>query len=232
MAKEWVLNIAFNRWQLNRPQYVGRVAEAIRACAPKSLEEWERYYFSEVPQKHVPDHWQMLGSTMMEHLEEVGRRLYAKISEQLRAEVDTITEEDCIEYVRDVVIRRTYEGYLTEKRTVYEQLEQTLGVKLHPAPDEWDRRYNVDFFIPVANRFIGIQIKPVTYSQTPELHRWQEWMRQSHQRFEAEQGGKVFIVFSVTEKGGRKHILNEDVIDQIRDELRRQKFNDQTSPHP
>jgi hypothetical protein len=34
MAKEWVLNIAFNRWQLNRPRYVGRVAEAIRACAP------------------------------------------------------------------------------------------------------------------------------------------------------------------------------------------------------
>ena len=232
MAKEWVLNFAFNRWQLNRPRYVGRVAEAIRACAPKSFEDWEQYYYSQVPEKHVPAGWQMLGSTMREHLEEVGRRLFAKISEQLRAEVDAITEEDCIEYVRDVVIHRTYKGYLTEKRTVYEQLEQTLGVKLHPAPDEWDRRYNVDFFIPVANRFIGIQIKPVTYSQTPELHRWQEWMRRSHQRFECEQGGKVFIVFSVTEKGSRKRILNEDVISQIRDELRRLTSNDQTSPHP
>jgi hypothetical protein len=232
MAKEWVLNIAFNRWQLNRPRYVGRVAEAIRACAPKSFEEWEQYYYSQVPEKHVPVGWQMLGSTMREHLEEVGRRLFVKISEQLRAEVDAITEEDCIEYVRDVVIRRTYEGYLTEKRTVYEQLEQALGVKLHPAPDEWDRRYNVDFFIPIANRCIGIQIKPVTYSQTPELHKWQEWMRRSHQRFESEQGGKAFIVFSVTEKGGRKHILNEDIVDQIRDELRRQASDDQTSPHP
>lgn len=232
MAKEWVLNIAFNRWQLNRPRYVGRVAEAIRACAPKSLEEWDQYYFSEVPQKHVPADWQMLGGTMREHLEEVGRRLYVKISEQLRAEVDAVTEEDCVQYVYDVVIRRTYEGYLTEKQTVYEQLEETLNVKLHPAPDEWDRRYNVDFFIPIGNRFIGIQIKPVTYSQTPELHRWQEWMRHSHQQFEREQGGKVFIVFSVTEKGGRKRILNAEVIGHIRDELRRLSSDDQTAPHP
>ncbi len=221
MTKEWVLNIAFNRWQLNRPQYVGRVAEAIRACAPKSLEEWEQYYFSEVPQKHVPARWQMLGSSMEAHLEEVGRRLYAKISEQLRAEVDAITEEDCIKYVRNVVIRRTYEGYLTEKRTIYEQLEQILGVKLNPAPDEWDRRYHVDFFIALADKFIGIQIKPVTYNQAPELHKWREWMKRSHQRFESEQGGKVFIVFSVTGKDGKKHILNKEVIDQICAEIRR-----------
>ncbi len=231
MAKEWVLNIAFNRWQLNRPRYVGRLAEAIRACAPKSLKEWEQYYFSQVPRKHVPAKWQMLGNTMEEHLEEVGRRLYVKISEQLRAEVDAVTEEDCVAYVRDVVIRRTYEGYLTEKRTVYEQLEQALGVKLHPAPAEWDRQYNVDFFIPAGNRCIGIQIKPVTYRQTPELHRWQEWMQHSHQRFEEEKGGRVFLVFSVTEDG-RKRIWNAEVIDQIREELRRLTSDDQTSPHP
>jgi hypothetical protein len=96
--KEWVLNIAFNRWQFNRPRYVGRLAEAIRSCAPKSLEEWERYYCEELPQRHVPRGWQMLGLNMQEHLQEVGRRLYAKISEQLKAEVEAVTEEDCINY--------------------------------------------------------------------------------------------------------------------------------------
>ncbi|MDW8102162.1 MAG: hypothetical protein RMK30_04735 [Anaerolineae bacterium] len=40
-------------------------------------------------------------------------------------------------------------------------------------------------------------------------------MECSHQRFEKEQGGKVFIVFSVTEKGGRKRILNNEVLNQI-----------------
>jgi hypothetical protein len=82
----------------------------------------------------VPEGWQMFGKDMFEHLSEIGRRLYAKISEQLKAEVEAITEDDCIAYVREVVINRTYEGYITEKRTVYEQLEQVLGIRLCPAP--------------------------------------------------------------------------------------------------
>jgi len=220
-AKEWVLNIAFNRWQFNRPKYVGKLSEAIRECAPKSLRDWERYYREQVPRKHVPEGWQMLGDDMDEHLREIGRRLYAKISEQLKAEVEAITENDCINYVREVVINRTYNGYVTEKRTVYEQLEQALKVKLEPAPDEWDRRYNVDFYIPVGDKAIGVQIKPITYSQTPEIHKWREWMRKSHERFERERGGKVFIVFSVTEKGGAKKIFNPEVIGEIQAEIER-----------
>ncbi|MFN3384947.1 MAG: MjaI family restriction endonuclease, partial [Archaeoglobaceae archaeon] len=64
------------------------------------------------------------------------------------------------------------------------------------------------------------QIKPITYTQTPEIHKWREWMRASHERFEKEQGGKVFIVFSVTEKGV-KRILNPEVVEEIRAEIRR-----------
>jgi hypothetical protein len=76
-------------------------------------------------------------------------------------------------------------------------------------------------YIPIGDKFIGIQIKPITYAQAPEIHRWWEWMRESHERFEREQGGKVFIVFSVSEKGGAKRIYNEDVIREIRAEIER-----------
>lgn len=93
--KEWVLNIAFNRWQLNRPRYVGKLSEAIRACAPKTLEEWKAYYFAQVKPEGG-----LLGETMEQHLVELGRRLYVKISEQLHAEVRSITEEDCIQSCR------------------------------------------------------------------------------------------------------------------------------------
>lgn len=213
--KEWVLNIAFNRWQLNRPRYVGRLSEAIRACAPKTLDEWKAYYFSQVKPEG-----ELLGETMEQHLAEVGRRLYVKISEQLHAEVSSITEEDCIQYVQDVVLRRTYEGYLTEKQTVYGQLERLLNTKLEPAPDEWDRKYNVDFYIPVGDASVGIQIKPTTYEQTPEPHKWRQWMQESHKQFEAEQGGKVFIVFSV-KRGDSKEIANPEVVDAIAQEIRR-----------
>jgi len=215
--KEWVLNIAFNRWQFNRPRYVGKLSEMIRKCAPKTLQEWEQYYLS---QTQLPGIKQMLGGTMEKHLEEVGRRLYAKIREQLREEIEKITVDDCIRYVREVVINRTYKGYETEKETVYKQLEHTLGVKLEPAPDEWDRAYNVDFYIPVGDKAIGIQIKPTTYTQTPELHKWRQWMQASHQRFTEECGGQVFIVFSVEDEETKK-IANPEVIEEIKQEIAR-----------
>jgi len=215
--KEWILNIAFNRWQLNRPKYVGELSRTIREVAPSTLEEWKTYYLS---QTSLPGIKQMLGNNMEEHLLEIGRRLYVKISEQLKAEIETITEEDCIQYVYEVVINRTYEGYETEKETVYKQLEHTLGVKLEPAPDEWDRAYNVDFYIPVGDKAIGIQIKPTTYTQTPELHNWRQWMQASHRRFTKKHGGKVFIVFSVKE-GKAKKIANPEVIEEIRQEIAR-----------
>jgi hypothetical protein len=218
MAKEWVLNIALNRWQFNRPRYVGKLSEAIRKRAPKTLEEWEQYYLN---QTSLPGIKQKFGETMEKHLQEVGRQLYAKISEQLRAEIDDITEEDCIHYVREVVINRTYEGYQTEKRIV-EQLESQLGVKLEPAPDEWDRIYQVDFYIPVGEKAIGIQIKPTTYKQTPESHKWRERMQKSHERFKKDQGGQVFIVFSV-KKGKAKKIANHEIVDEIKQEIERLK---------
>ena len=131
MSKEWILNAATGRWQLNFKRNVGAVAEEIRKCEPKSLEEWRDYYFAHV--------------RSAEHLEELGRRLYVKISEVMRAELEDISEEDCIHYLFHLVLNRTFEGYQTEKTTVYGQLEKLLEIKIQPAPDQWDRLYNVDF---------------------------------------------------------------------------------------
>ncbi len=83
--------------------------------------------------------------------------------------MDEVTEEDCIEYIRNLVINRTFEGYVTEKQTIYGQLQEILKVKKEPAPGEWDRLYNVDFFIKVGNRYIGLQIKPITFEHAPEF---------------------------------------------------------------
>jgi len=44
VAKEWILNMATNRWGLNKKDKVGPVAKWIREVAPKSIEEWERAY--------------------------------------------------------------------------------------------------------------------------------------------------------------------------------------------
>ena len=48
MAKEWILNSAMNRYQLNFKRNVGATSESIRQCAPKNMEEWKNYYYSNV----------------------------------------------------------------------------------------------------------------------------------------------------------------------------------------
>ena len=51
MAKEWILNQANMRWGLTKKTKVGAVSEAIRLCGPKSLSDWEKYYF----EQHLPE---------------------------------------------------------------------------------------------------------------------------------------------------------------------------------
>jgi hypothetical protein len=108
MAKEWILNSVMNRFQLNFKRNVGAVSEAIRKCSPRTVDEWEKYYFSNVRD--------------LEHITELGKKLYVKITEVVAAEVESITEQDCIDYMVNMVIGRTYDGYTTEIKTIYGQL--------------------------------------------------------------------------------------------------------------
>lgn len=39
--KEFILNYAMNRWQLNFKKNVGPTSDSIRICNPSSLEEWK-----------------------------------------------------------------------------------------------------------------------------------------------------------------------------------------------
>lgn len=194
------------RWQFNRPRNVGKVSEEIRKCAPKSLKDWEEYYYKNVYPK--------------QHLEKLGRRLCMKITEVCQAEIESITEEDCINFVINLVINRTYDGYQSEIQTVYGQLQEALGIKIEPAPDEWDRKYNVDFFIKVKDKYIGLQIKPAGYAYITQIINELEFQKKTHEKFTTKYGGKVFYIISVKE-GRKKVIYNPEVIEEIRKEIER-----------
>ena len=71
MAKEWILNSAMNRFQLNFKRNVGAVSEEIRKCSPRAITEWREYYFQNVRTK--------------EHIEDLGRKLYIKTTEVISA---------------------------------------------------------------------------------------------------------------------------------------------------
>jgi len=207
MAKEWILNSAMNRFQLNFKRNVGAVSEEIRKCNPKTLSDWERYYFSNVRDKN--------------HIISLGQKLYIKITEVISAEVENITEDDCINYIFNMVINRTYDGYQTEIKTIYGQLEKKLGYKIEPAPDKWDRSFNVDFFIQISNKYIGLQIKPVSgVSHISQMYKEKRLQQETHEKFTEKYGGKVFYIFSV-KQDGKKRIANDEIVDEIKAEIKR-----------
>lgn len=158
------------------------------------------------------------------HIEELGKKLYIKITEVIQSEVADITEQDCIDYMKQLVIERTFDGYSTEIQTVYGQLQNLLGCDVKPAPDKWDRLFNVDFFIEVKGSYIGLQIKPVNNTlQLAEIHKEYALQSQTHQKFKEQYGGQVFYVYS-HKINGKKEIANIEVVGEIKKEIDRLTF--------
>lgn len=215
--RETLLNYGMNRWGLNKAQSVGATSELIRNCASTDYNTWVEYYFNHAVQKKKDGI-----RITREYLCELGEILYLKLSENVHSELERITEEECIDYVYNLVINRTYEGYITEIETIYGQLEKILGKKIEAAPDEWDRTFAVDFYIKVKEEcFIGIQIKPISTKSSINQYQWIEQNKSNHERFTDKYKGKVFFVFSRKNTQGKKQIDNIDIVEEIKQEIKR-----------
>ena len=124
--KERVLNYACQTYQLSRPNKVGAVMALIRDCQPVSYEEWQKWYFENA-------HTAGKNSTKItvESLKELGERLYAKIKEVVIPEWEAafreLTEQDCIDYIYNLTINRTYDGYLREKSVINDGLAKIFS---------------------------------------------------------------------------------------------------------
>ena len=209
MAKEWILNNVMNRFQLNFKRNVGPTSESIRKCKPKNLEEWKKYYYEKVKPKS--------------HIDSLGKILYEKITTVIKEELGQISEEDCVEYMHNLVIDRTFEGYINEVEIIKGTLEKEVGMEIKEAPDEWDRLYGVDFFIKINDSYIGIQIKPEDIGTNLQVFaKYKEFLKEQHIKFTEKYKGKCFVVFSV-KKNDSKVIQNREVIDEIKKEIQRLK---------
>lgn len=74
--KEKVLNYACQTYQLSRPNKVGAVMALIRECQPKTIKEWEDWYF-----KKAQTEGKEPVKITKEIIKELGERLYIKITE-------------------------------------------------------------------------------------------------------------------------------------------------------
>ena len=213
--RETLLNYATNRWKYNQSSSVGKVAELIRQCQPKTIKEWEDFYFQNAKQNKKNGEKITRG-----YIEDLGKKLYIKISEVVENELQQITEEECISFIYNLVINRTFDGYYTEITSIYEQLEKILCVKIKSAPDEFDRKYGVDFYIEIKeNVYIGLQIKPVS-GRNIDFYNVEGFHVKNHEKFTNKYKGKVFFIYSKT-IDKKKQIQNIKVIDEIKQEIKR-----------
>ncbi len=209
--REHLLNHGANNWNLNQSYNVGKTSELVRSCLPKSLEDWESFYFENAHQNKKNGQ-----KITREWITELGKVLYVKLSEVVRLEIESIALEECIDYMFFLVINRTYNGFNREYETVYGQLEKNLGVEIIPASDNIDRKFNVDFVIPVNDKLIGLQIKPVMTSVSiPQIFKERKMQIESHEKFTEKYFGKVFYVFSVKKVIQDKENLICEILTEI-----------------
>jgi hypothetical protein len=221
-AKEKVLNYASNTYQLTRPNKVGAVMALIRECQPQVFEEWEEYYFQMAYTKSKKPL-----KVTRELLEELGERLYTKITEvvipEWTAAFEDLSLEDCKEYIYQVTVVRTYDGFLLEKSVVNDGLAKSFPeVEFEESDEELDHAGDIDYIGKVGDKAFGIQIKPITANSNFGNYNISERMSLSFQDFEEKYGGKVFVVFS-TRVGNKKDIVNKNVIKAIEKEIERLK---------
>ncbi len=214
--KEKVLNYACQTYQLSRPTKVGAVMALIRECQPDSLEEWENWYFNNA---------KTTGKTELPvtraSLQELGERLYSKITgiviPEWQAAFQELTLKDCIDYIHNLTINRTYDGYIREKSVIYDGLAHIFpDIVFEESDPDLDHAGDIDYIGRVGNKAFGVQIKPVTAMANFGNYSVSERMKASFAAFEQQYGGRVFIVFS--QKGD---IANPDVTEHIRTEIHR-----------
>ncbi len=220
--KEKVLNYTSNTYQLTRPNKVGAVMALIRDCQPKALDEWEKFYFEKAYTKKKDS-----VKVTKETLEELGERLYAKVTEVVIPEwteaFKELTLQDCKDYIYEVTIARTYDGFLLEKSVINDGLSKIFPeVEFEESDPELDHAGDIDYIGKIGNKAFGIQIKPITANANFGNYDITDRMSASFQNFEKKFGGKVFVVFS-KRTGNTKKIVNEDVLEKIKVEIKRLK---------
>ena len=214
--KEKVLNYATQTYQLSRPNKVGTVMALIRECQPKTFEQWEHWYF-----ENANTDGKTPTKITKESLEELGERLYVKIKEIVIPEwteaFNQLTLQDCVDYIFNLTINRTYDGFIREKSVIEDNLAKEFpNVKFEESDPELDHAGDIDYLGWVGDKAFGIQIKPVTAKANFGNYSATERMKASFTDFTKKFGGKVFVVFSVDDK-----IKNEDVVEQIGEEIKR-----------
>ena len=131
---------------------------------------------------------------------------------------NSLTLQDCIDYIHNLTINCNFDGYTREKSVVNDSLAKIFPlIRFEESSPELDHAGDVDYvgFVKETKAF-GIQIKPSTAKSNFGNYSVSERMKASFKDFQEDFGGKVFIVFSLAGE-----IANTAVIKDIEAEIAR-----------
>lgn len=189
---ERTLNYYFNKGKFNYPSVIGYVMDEIRKASPVTLNEWRLYYYQNVRTE--------------KYLTDLANKMYESMSELHK---NSFSVNDCIEYVNDVIFRRTFEGYNKENQALI-VINEVINANVELSPKEWDGVYFVDFVI--RKPLVGIQLKPKTF-YTGGYHNIVR-IDDKLAKFEKDFNAKTFILIYEKIANSIK-IINDEVIDKI-----------------
>jgi hypothetical protein len=118
--------------------------------------------------------------------------------------------DDCIDYIFNLTINRTYDGFIREKSVDNDGLAKIFtNIVFEESDPKLDHAGDIDYVAKVGDKAFGIQIKPVTAKANFGNYSATERMKASFADFEEKFGGKVFVVFSLNGEIANKGVINE-----------------------
>jgi len=141
-----ILNLANQNAQGTRPAVVGQMSELIQEFSGKSIKEWEKWYL-----ERYPDSIEKATEKIMEMVE------------NLRTVIDQIDKGMILNWVKDLVIIKTFIG-LKFQEAILSKVANIFNTTYKLSPPE-DESKGIDGYIGD----LPISIKPVTYKSKKSL---------------------------------------------------------------
>ncbi len=141
-----IINLANQNAQATRPRVVGQMSELIKEFTGKTLQEWEEWYMERYP----------------DAIDRATKKILGMI-ENFRDVINQIDEEMVRQWVRDLVIVKTFVG-LKFQEAVLKRIAAEFGTQYRlPTPE--DESKGIDGYIGG----IPVSLKPITYNSKKML---------------------------------------------------------------
>lgn len=195
IKRERTLNDYYNRGKFNDSSRIGYMMSMIRNVRPLTADEWKNWYLSNVHDE--------------QYIENLASEMFRTIPSW-----ENIGYQDCLDYINDMMFRRTFLGYKKE-HSALAVLKEHVSPDIREAPSYWDNHYFIDFYLrDFAGNYIGIQLKPESfflghYEKKVDI---ESKMRSFRQRY----GAKTFILIYRKTKEKAIEFLNPSIIKEIK----------------